>query len=132
MFCPEGGKGTVKLLVGNKADLDGDRSVSTAEGAEFARSKGMLFLEASAKTEKAVAQCFNEVVQKVRQAPCVCAWDDLAPEADVWSDVEPASVRLSQILENPTLLASTIPAAKPGVAVSGGASSSSPASGGCC
>jgi Ras-related protein Rab-18 len=79
MFCPEGGKGTVKLLVGNKADLDGDRSVSTAEGAEFARSKGMLFLEASAKTEKAVAQCFNEVVQKVRQAPCVCAWDDLAP-----------------------------------------------------
>ncbi len=39
--------------------------MSTADGAEWARSKGMLFLEASAKTEKCVQQVFNEVVQKV-------------------------------------------------------------------
>ena len=43
-----------------------DRAVSTADGAEWARSKGMLFLESSAKTERCVQQVFTEVVQKVR------------------------------------------------------------------
>ncbi len=113
-FCPGGGKGTVKLLVGNKVDLvsrgsflsshhkprctrsdfpaptalvllcetfvsrlyvavrQAEREVSAADGAEWARSKGMLFVEASAKTEKCIQQVFDEVVQKVvRSTPRV-------------------------------------------------------------
>lgn len=54
--------------------------MSSVEGAEWARSKGMLFLEASAKTEKCVQEVFNEVVQKVRAlesllAIRLCAFD---------------------------------------------------------
>jgi hypothetical protein len=33
---------------------------------EWARSRGMLFMEASAKTKLGIAQVFNEVVQKVK------------------------------------------------------------------
>ena len=33
---------------------------------EWAKSKGMLFLEASAKTKEGISQVFQEVVQKVR------------------------------------------------------------------
>ena len=47
-----------------------EREVSTSDGAEWARSKGMLFLEASAKTEKCIQQAFEEVVMKVRGEQC--------------------------------------------------------------
>ncbi len=43
----------VKLLVGNKIDKE-NREISREEGAEFARSKNMLFIECSAKTQVGV------------------------------------------------------------------------------
>ncbi len=49
-----------------------EREVSAADGAEWARSKGMMFLEASAKTEKCITQVFDEVVQKVRSGTSYC------------------------------------------------------------
>merc|ERR1719203_1151386 len=49
VYCPNNGEGVVKLLVGNKIDLEG-RTISRAEAEDWARSQGMLFLEASAKT----------------------------------------------------------------------------------
>ncbi len=38
------------------------------EAEAFARSKGMIFLECSAKTRVGIQQAFNEVVHKVRPA----------------------------------------------------------------
>lgn len=40
----------VIILVGNKSDLERSRMVSTAEGEQFAREHGLIFLETSAKT----------------------------------------------------------------------------------
>jgi len=73
MYSPAGGKHVVKLLVGNKSDLEADRAVSTKEGEEWARSKGMLFLESSAKSGEAVKSVFEEVVSKVLESPALLA-----------------------------------------------------------
>lgn len=62
-FSMGGGKEVVKLLVGNKVDQT--RAVEREVADEWARSRGMLFMEASAKTKEGIAQVFNEVVQKV-------------------------------------------------------------------
>ena len=91
VYSPAGGRDVVKLLVGNKIDkvrcspqrkllravksnryglssriLWQDRIVSRREAEDWARSKGMLFVESSAKTKIGIQQVFNEVVQKVR------------------------------------------------------------------
>lgn len=58
----------VKLLVGNKVDRP-DREVSKEEGAEFARSKAMVFIECSAKTRLGIQQTFEELVQKILDTP---------------------------------------------------------------
>lgn len=42
--------------------------MSRAEGEDWARQHGMLFIESSAKTQVGIAQVFDEVVQKVRLA----------------------------------------------------------------
>ena len=62
-----GGKEVVKLLVGNKVDQP--RKVQRDVADAWARSRGMLFMEASAKTKEGIAQVFNEVVQKVLENP---------------------------------------------------------------
>ncbi|ETO80300.1 hypothetical protein, variant 7 [Phytophthora nicotianae P1976] len=64
VYSPAGGRDVVKLLVGNK--IDKERVVSRREAEDWARSKGMLFVESSAKTKIGIQQVFNEVVQKVR------------------------------------------------------------------
>lgn len=43
--------------------------MSTAEGEAWARSKGMVFLECSAKSGEAVKSVFEEVVAKVLESP---------------------------------------------------------------
>lgn len=73
VYCPSGGKDVVKLLVGNKIDMDDEREVSWKEGAAWARSRGMLFIEASAKTKVGIQQVFKEVVQKVIENPTLMA-----------------------------------------------------------
>lgn len=56
----------MKLLVGNKVDQD--RIVSREEAAEWAKARGMLFVETSAKTREGVSQVFSEVVQQVSES----------------------------------------------------------------
>lgn len=63
------GKEVVKLLVGNKVDKP--RAIKRDEAEGFARSKGMLFMEASAKTKEGIAQVFNEIVQKILENPAL-------------------------------------------------------------
>eukprot|EP01102_Stenamoeba_stenopodia_P010227 TRINITY_DN3062_c0_g1_i1.p1 TRINITY_DN3062_c0_g1~~TRINITY_DN3062_c0_g1_i1.p1 ORF type:complete len:204 (+),score=45.76 TRINITY_DN3062_c0_g1_i1:451-1062(+) len=58
----------VKLLVGNKIDRP-DRDVTKSEGAEYARSKAMVFIECSAKTRLGIQQAFEELVQKILDTP---------------------------------------------------------------
>jgi hypothetical protein len=53
--------------IGNRGGCGGwqERAVAREEAESWARSKGMLFLEASAKTRVGIKQVFTEVIQKV-------------------------------------------------------------------
>lgn len=60
------------ILVGNKADLDEDengqqRAVSYEEGENLAKSLGMAFVEASAKTNKNVDEVFFTLVKMIEE-----------------------------------------------------------------
>lgn len=67
LYSPNNGEGVIKLLVGNKIDLE--RKVPREEAEAWARSQGMLFLEASAKTRTGIKQCFMEIVRKIVEDP---------------------------------------------------------------
>jgi Ras-related protein Rab-18 len=67
IYSPNGGKDVVKVLVGNKIDCVDDRVVSRQEGEAWARKKGMLYLECSAKTSAGISQVFGEMCNKVLQ-----------------------------------------------------------------
>eukprot|EP01064_Diplonema_japonicum_P024096 TRINITY_DN34576_c0_g1_i1.p1 TRINITY_DN34576_c0_g1~~TRINITY_DN34576_c0_g1_i1.p1 ORF type:complete len:204 (+),score=24.02 TRINITY_DN34576_c0_g1_i1:43-654(+) len=55
----------VKLLVGNKTDLEASRKVSASRAEEFARKHSMMWIEVSAKTKEGIAQAFRELVNKI-------------------------------------------------------------------
>lgn len=61
-YAMGGGREVVKLLVGNK--IDKTREVTRAQAEDWARSRGMLFLETSAKTREGIQQ----VLPRARQA----------------------------------------------------------------
>ena len=67
LYSPNNGDSVIKLLVGNKIDLE--RNVSRERADAWARAHGMLFLEASAKTKLGIRQVFMEVVQKILDNP---------------------------------------------------------------
>lgn len=73
MYCNNSGRGVAKLLVGNKIDLEETRAVTREEGADLARSKGMLFIESSAKTDRGIKEVFAELVAKIMENPKVLA-----------------------------------------------------------
>uniref|UniRef100_A0A8C9N056 RAB17, member RAS onco family n=1 Tax=Serinus canaria TaxID=9135 RepID=A0A8C9N056_SERCA len=55
----------VIALVGNKTDLAAEREVTTEEGEDFARTKGLLFMETSAKSNHQVNDVFMAIVQEL-------------------------------------------------------------------
>jgi Ras-related protein Rab-18 len=59
----------IKMLVGNKCDMEAERVVSKEEGQKCARKYQMMFIEASAKTKEGVQCAFEELVEKVIQTP---------------------------------------------------------------
>ena len=63
-YSSNGGADVIKLLVGNKVDREDDRQVSRSEAVSWARSKGMMMLECSAKTSAGIEQVFTEICQK--------------------------------------------------------------------
>lgn len=73
----------VKLLVGNKSDLESNRQVKTEEGKTLAESLGIKFLETSAKdavnVEKAFTTLSNEIKSKVQGRPTKGPQDKKSP-----------------------------------------------------
>ncbi|NXH23374.1 RAB17 protein, partial [Bucco capensis] len=55
----------VIALVGNKTDLAAEREVTTEEGEDFARTKGLLFMETSAKSNHQVNDIFMAIAQEL-------------------------------------------------------------------
>ncbi|KAK2187275.1 hypothetical protein NP493_174g03083 [Ridgeia piscesae] len=54
------------ILVGNKADLEHQRVISTGEGIELSQQLGICYIEASAKIRMNVDQAFHELVRIIR------------------------------------------------------------------
>ncbi|KAH9994327.1 small GTPase superfamily, partial [Russula compacta] len=65
-YIPES---TVKIVVGNKADKEYARQVSTEEAAAYAARMGCLFVETSAKTAMGVRQAFCDVLERIAETP---------------------------------------------------------------
>ncbi|KAG5860497.1 Rab5-like GTPase [Encephalitozoon hellem] len=55
----------IKVLIGNKSDLESDRRVEYQQGKEYADSHNLLFFESSAKTGKSIAEIFNAIAERV-------------------------------------------------------------------
>ena len=53
-----------QVLVGNKADLESERKISSDEGKEAAKKHKMVFFETSAKTGRNVQECFEDLVRE--------------------------------------------------------------------
>ena len=51
------------MFIGNKADLDSKRQVSTEDEERFAKENGLIFLEASAKTFLMLRMHFFKLVR---------------------------------------------------------------------
>jgi Ras-related protein Rab-1A len=56
-----------RLLVGNKADLQSERKVSTEDGSDFADSLNLGFLETSAKNATNVEEAFSRMATLILQ-----------------------------------------------------------------
>lgn len=56
------------ILVGNKSDLEAERTVSTAEAQELGRIKKIPYLESSAKQRINVDASFHDLVRSIRRA----------------------------------------------------------------
>ena len=57
-----------KLLIGNKTDLFDERKISYNEAKDFAASKGMQYIETSAKTNYNVKEAFELLAQQIIDA----------------------------------------------------------------
>ena len=61
----------VRLLLGNKSDLEAKREVEKAEAAEFARTHNMIFLETSALMAYEVEYAFEVITTEILSKPGV-------------------------------------------------------------
>lgn len=57
----------VVMVVGNKSDLESERSVPTEEAKDFAEKKGLLYLETSALESTNVEAAFNNVLSEIHR-----------------------------------------------------------------
>lgn len=59
----------VLMVVANKIDKEGQRTVSRDEGIEYAKDLSALYMECSAKTKIGVQAAFEELVHKIMTSP---------------------------------------------------------------
>ena len=70
------------LLVGNKSDMEHERTVTTAKGQQLADVLGYPFMEASAKSgtnvsEVSVLRCWGDSCEKVQEASAAAKWKQI-------------------------------------------------------
>lgn len=58
----------IKLLIGNKSDLEGARTVGYEEAFSYAKSNEMKYLETSAKTSKNVNEAFTMMARNIKES----------------------------------------------------------------
>lgn len=58
-------KDVAKVLVGNKADMEEERAVSTAQGQQLADEYGLPFFETSAKSGLNISELFHTLASKI-------------------------------------------------------------------
>ena len=58
----------VKVIAGNKCDLASQRAISSADGLAWARTRGMGFMETSAKLKVNIEETFALIVRRVVEA----------------------------------------------------------------
>jgi len=61
------GRGMVKILIGNKCDMEKERQVSYADGNKLAEDLGMKFIETSAKTAYNVVESFKTIATEMKE-----------------------------------------------------------------
>lgn len=61
----------VKVIAGNKCDLASQRAISSADGLAWARTRGMGFMETSAKLKVNIEETFALIVRRVVEARSV-------------------------------------------------------------
>jgi hypothetical protein len=71
VYTPGGASEVIKLLVGNKVDCAS--LVTRSEAQDWARRKGMMFIESSAKASVGVSQAFEEIINKILENPVLLA-----------------------------------------------------------
>ena len=61
-------KNVVKILIGNKSDLEDKRVISYSQAKDFADSNGLKYVETSAKTNNNVTEAFSEIGKELMEA----------------------------------------------------------------
>ncbi|KAI1274871.1 P-loop containing nucleoside triphosphate hydrolase protein [Xylaria sp. FL0933] len=69
----------VKIVAGNKCDLQESRQVSAAQGLEWARGRGCGFMETSARLEVNIEETFALIVRRVVEARRLAEMGIVAP-----------------------------------------------------
>jgi GTPase KRas protein len=59
--------GVPLVVVGNKADLEMQRAVTSGEASAWAASIGAAYIETSARTRVNVDECFHQLVREIRR-----------------------------------------------------------------
>ncbi|XP_047330311.1 ras-related protein RABC2a-like [Impatiens glandulifera] len=75
----------VKILVGNKVDMDSERRVSRKEGMSLAEEHKCLFFECSAKTRDKVDECFRQLIFKILEKPSLLEKGSVTVKRQIWS-----------------------------------------------
>ncbi|TIA91924.1 hypothetical protein E3P99_00842 [Wallemia hederae] len=83
----------IKIVVGNKTDVDHQRDVSTDEARSLAESYGAMFVECSAKLSTGVNDLFHELVQKIIDTPSL--HNPIPKPTGAFFDSQTGSVKIS-------------------------------------
>jgi len=79
----------IKMLIGNKVDMESERVVSKEEGIEFARQHGCSFHECSAKTSVNVEKFFEELVLKILETPSLLEESSSGAKKNIFDQEQP-------------------------------------------
>ncbi|TIA94374.1 hypothetical protein E3P92_00037 [Wallemia ichthyophaga] len=83
----------IKIIVGNKTDLDHHRKVSTDEAKSLAENYNAMFVECSAKLSTGVNDLFHDLVQKIIDTPSL--HNPIPKPTGAFFDSQTGSVRIS-------------------------------------